>query len=62
MYFKYDMRVDFQTAEIIKTEKLEQSIQIAKKMDLLSLCKSGMILKEFHEYYKTLPSNSSVVD
>ncbi|WAR00653.1 hypothetical protein MAR_025025 [Mya arenaria] len=46
----------------MKHENESSESSVAKKMDLLSLCKSGMILKEFHEYYKTFPSNSSVVD
>ena len=65
VYFKYYMRDKFQSAEIVKCERIEEKIpqkykqkiviSATKKRYLLSLCKSGMIPKEYHDYYKTLP-------
>lgn len=37
-------------------------ISAAKKADLMSLCTSGTIPKEYHEYYRSLPAKSSVKD
>ena len=66
------MRDEFQSAEIVKCERIEEEIpekykqkiiiSAAKKRDLLSLSKSGMIPKEYHDYYKTLTSNNTVKD
>ena len=42
--------------------KSKLPISAAKKKDLLSLCKSGIVPLEFHEYYKSLPSHKSVKD
>ena len=33
-----------------------------KKKDLVNLCKNCTIPREFHEYYKTLPSSQSTKD
>ena len=37
-------------------------ISAAKKKDLVDLCKAGIIPTEFHEYYKTLPSQQNKAD
>ena len=62
VYFKYYMRDKFQSAEIVKCERIEEEIpqkykqkifiSAAKKRYLLSLSKSGRIPKEYHDYYK----------
>jgi hypothetical protein len=39
-----------------------QAISAAKKRDLVGLCKNGIIPNEYHEYYKSLPANNSVID
>lgn len=72
MYFKYDLRDKFQSAEIVKSETLGElippkykqklPISAAKKKDLLALCKKGVIPREFHHYYKALQSNAAVQD
>jgi hypothetical protein len=31
-------------------------------LDLVGLCKNGIIPSEYHEYYKSLPANNSVID
>ncbi|XP_048240747.1 uncharacterized protein LOC125374054 [Haliotis rufescens] len=36
----------------------KQEISHAKKKDLLSLCRSGIIPSEYHEYYKALPTGN----
>jgi hypothetical protein len=41
---------------------LRQKISAAKKKDLVSLCRSGIIPSEYHDYYKSLPSRSIVDD
>ena len=48
--------------ELSRRYKSKLPISAAKKMDLLSLCKSGIVPLEFHEYYKSLPSHQSVKD
>ena len=35
---------------------------MAKKADLLSLCKSGVIPPMYHAYYENLPAGKSVKD
>ena len=37
-------------------------ISAEKKKDLVSLCTSGIIPSEFHQYYKNLPSNKKARD
>jgi hypothetical protein len=37
-------------------------ISAEKKKDLVSLCTSGIIPSEFHQYYKSLPSNKKTRD
>ena len=37
-------------------------ISAEKKKDLVSLCTSGIIPSEFHQYYKSLPSNKKARD
>ena len=37
-------------------------ISAAKKKDLVDLCKAGIIPTEFHDYYKTLPSQQNKAD
>lgn len=39
-----------------------QSISAAKKKELVMLCKNGLIPSEYHDYYKSLPPNNSVID
>ena len=40
----------------------KQPISEAKKKDLLTLCKTGVISEEHHGYYMSLPCAGSVVD
>jgi len=42
--------------------KAKQAISLAKKKDLLSLCKSRVIPVEYHDFYKGLPANAMVND
>ena len=37
-------------------------ISAAKKNDLMQMCRTGVIPPEFHDFYETLPSNSSAPD
>ncbi|MEW8548305.1 MAG: hypothetical protein AB2693_32780 [Candidatus Thiodiazotropha sp.] len=37
-------------------------ISAAKKKDLLQMCRTGVIPPEFHHFYESLPSSSSVPD
>jgi hypothetical protein len=37
-------------------------LSAAKKKDLVSLCRSGIIPSKYHDYYKSLPSSSKVDD
>ncbi len=63
---------EFQSVEIVKCERLEEPIppkykqklpiSAAKKKDLLSLCRSGVIPRAYHDFYKTLLSNAAVKD
>lgn len=72
MLFKNDIRDEFQSVKIVKDDKLEETIptkykqklpvSASKKKDLIALCKNGSIPKDFHEYYKNLPSSASVQD
>ena len=42
--------------------KAKQAISLAKKNDLLSICKSRFIPVEYHDLYKGLPANAKVND
>jgi hypothetical protein len=42
--------------------KTKLQISMAKKADLLSLCKSGIIPPMYHAYYENLPAGKSVKD
>ena len=37
-------------------------ISAAKKKDLMQMCRKGVIPTEFHDFYESLPSNSSAPD
>jgi hypothetical protein len=76
--FKYDFREEFRTLKVTTSKKRERpsandSSEIPKKYksklpislankNLINLCKFWVIPSEYHEYYKSLPSNSSVVE
>ena len=73
--FKYDMKdKDFERILLVQPKNLDCAtplpqkyssripISSAKKKDLVNLCKNGTIPREFHEYYKTLPSSQSTKD
>ena len=47
---------------VAKKYTSRQAISAAKKKDLVGLCKNGIIPSEYHEYYKFLPANNSVID
>jgi hypothetical protein len=51
-----------ESTELPRKYKSKQPISAAKKKDLLTLCRTGVIPSEYHEYFKTLPSNNSVND
>jgi hypothetical protein len=48
--------------ELQRKYKAKQSISLARKKDLLSLCKSCVIPVEYHDFYKELPANAKVND
>jgi hypothetical protein len=48
--------------ELTRKYTSKQQISAAKKKDLVSLCRSGIIPSEYHDYYKSLPSSSNVDD
>ena len=48
--------------ELTRKYTSRQTISAAKKKDLVSLCRSGIIPSEYHDYYKSLPSSSNVDD
>jgi hypothetical protein len=48
--------------QLVKKYTSRQAISAAKKKDLGGLCKNGIIPSEYHEYYKSLPANNSVID
>lgn len=72
MLFKNDPRDDFTAVKIVRDGKLREAvpnkyrqkipISAAKKRDLMTLCKNGTIPKDHHDYYKNLPSSSTVKD
>ncbi|CAC5366360.1 unnamed protein product [Mytilus coruscus] len=75
--FKNDFDKDFRILKVSATSKRgrqtgdnvlpkkytsRQQISAAKKKDLVSLCKKGIIPSEYHDFYKSLPSNSNIED
>ena len=48
--------------ELQRKYKAKQTISLAKKKDLLSLCKTRVIPMEYHDFYKGLPANAKVND
>jgi hypothetical protein len=48
--------------QLVKKYTSRLAISATKKKDLVGLCKNGIILSEYHEYYKSLPANNSVID
>lgn len=50
------------STELPRKYRSKLPISDAKKKDLLTLCKTGIISDEHHEFYKWLPSGPSVVD
>jgi hypothetical protein len=48
--------------ELQRKYKAKQSISLARKNDLLSLCKSCVIPVEYHDFYKELQANAKVND
>ena len=75
--FKYNFEDEFRVLKVAGTAKRgrtaepqeltrkytsRQKISAAKKKDLVSLCRSGIIPSEYHDYYKSLPSSSNVDD
>lgn len=76
-YFKYDFESEFQKIRLVCSKRKQihpkgeqmprrytQKLPIskAKKKDLVSLCQSGAIPNEYHEFYKTLPSSKDTRD
>jgi hypothetical protein len=68
--FKYNVEDEFRVLKVAGTAKQEriaepqeltrtytsrQQISAAKKKDLVSLCRSGIIPSEYQDYYKSLP-------
>jgi len=51
-----------ETIKLQRKYKAKQAISLAKKKDLLSLCKSRVIPVEYHYFYKGLPANAKVND
>ena len=75
--FKYNFDEDFRILRVSAASKKRrqsgntelprkytnrQAISAAKKKDLVKLCKTGVIPVEYHESYKSRPSNSNVAD
>ena len=75
--FKYNFEDEFRVLKLAGTAKRgrtaepqeltrkytsRQKISAAKKKDLVSLCRSGIIPSEYHDYYKSLPSSSNLDD
>lgn len=54
--------IDDSVADLRSKYDIKLPISEAKKRDLLSLCRSGIIPAEFHSYYENLNSNSAVRD
>ena len=48
--------------ELPRKYKAKQAVSLAKKKDLLNLCKSRVIPAEYHEFYKGLPANAKITD
>ena len=48
--------------ELTRKYTSRQQISAAKNKDLVSLCRSGIIQSEYHDYYKSLPSSSNIDD
>ena len=77
LLFKYRFEDEFSEMKVSMSKKRErpsepyqlakkyfsrQAIAAAKKKDLVGFCKNGIIPSEYHEYYKSLPANNSVID
>ena len=56
-------RQSFATDESVPAKyQSKLPILAAKKKDLMSLCKSGVIPSEYYEYYKSLPATTFLKD
>jgi hypothetical protein len=59
---KKGMLTSLRGRDLQRKDKAKQAISLAKKKDLLSLCKSCVIPVEYHDFYKGLPANAKVND
>ena len=48
--------------ELPRKYKTKQAITMAKKKDLLNLCKTKIIPPDYHAFYKNLSANAIILD